>query len=755
MVHDTGHPIMYHLDAMVQAPEYLTGSREGIWWLPTKATRDYLILTNQASHPLQGTLWLYDAGGRPWSQSIQLEPRQTQRLSVRQLVNTAGFSGQYGGIKVEIPNGAGSLDTVHILYDEIAGFSATMNMFDYDPSTKLEARDYAEKGRWTTRAPMLALSNPDPVLAFPANTILQPMVLLRNTTRKSVKVDVSFHWRNAVRDGRASIPQLTLAPFESRKIDVQDLQLKGTLPLDAYWAQVSVTTDTLPDEVTAVAASYDATLRYGAQTPFSDQLSMHLEGGQWQVDANHTSLIAAGNGGNKPVKAALTFFYDQGRKQYRLERTIAPDDQWWVDIGQLIQNQTPDKNGSTMPAGLTSGAYQLREISEPQQVLLYEGKVITDKTFGHATYGCMMCCGFGGDAGAPYLVEDPTGVGVAETTGVNVYAANACTGGPQAITNYFPAWVSGSPSILTAQPYSVTGVSIGSTSITANATKMPTGQGQETRKVCPQGPGLGRGTGNVYGVSIPTADIVADQIVVTLSGPASAIGTLTVNLVGPSTTTLQTVPNSVPGSQTFHFNRNSLAVGDYTAVTANWAPNGTFGASKAVGFYSLGVVHHTQYNSPYERECSGAQSPAYITQSSCSNQQTTLKSDFMSQVDLNGSGFAISWGGLQVEAYCLSHGPTPFPPSGSTFRDSGPAGTCNANSGTLNNSTVAIGRDSILQCNDSILIVDGSNNNLATKTVTDTCPVCSGAHIDDYSTAQACSSNAVGDLGTYMTIRLH
>jgi len=27
---------------------------------------------------------------------------------------------------------------------------------------------------------------------------------------------------------------------------------------------------------------------------------------------------------------------------------------------------------------------------------LYEGKLVTDRTFGHATYGCAGCCAYGG-----------------------------------------------------------------------------------------------------------------------------------------------------------------------------------------------------------------------------------------------------------------------------------------------------------------------------------------------------------------------
>lgn len=257
-----------------------------------------------------------------------------------------------------------------------------------------------------------------------------------------------------------------------------------------------MTTNTGPDEVMAVAASYDATLRYGAQTPFSDQMTSHLEGGQWQVDNTHTSLIAAGNGGVAPVQAALTIFYDRGRQQYRLERTIPADDQWWINIGDLVRNQVPDVNGNILPADLNSGAYQLKEIGGTQQNALYEGKVVTDKTYGHATYGCMMCCGYGGDAGVPYLIADPTGVAVSQTSGLDAFATNACNGSPDNVNQYFTAWSTADSSVMTATQYSVSGVAVGSTQIRADASALPSGQGQR-RTACPRSAMRTTGTGNV------------------------------------------------------------------------------------------------------------------------------------------------------------------------------------------------------------------------------------------------------------------
>jgi len=162
MVRETGHPVAFHIDAMGPSEEFQAGSREGVWWLPKDTTSDYLILTNQGQNILPLNLSLYDASGRENKQKVLLGRYETTRFSVRKLVQAAGLAGSYGGIKVSAAAHAGSLDTLHFLFDDTAGFSAVLKMFEHDPQTKLQERDYAATGAWTLRAPMLALSSPDP-----------------------------------------------------------------------------------------------------------------------------------------------------------------------------------------------------------------------------------------------------------------------------------------------------------------------------------------------------------------------------------------------------------------------------------------------------------------------------------------------------------------------------------------------------------------------------------------------------------------
>jgi hypothetical protein len=340
MVHAVGHSIAFHLDGFIPSSDYETGSREGIWWVPTQPVTDYLILTNTSDQKLDSSLMLYDAGGKGWQQKLSLSARETRRVSMAALVQQAGLTGSYGGIKIDVAKGAGYLDSAHLLFDELSGFSAAMKMFRHDPSSTLSSRSFGGVKEWTTRAPMLVLSDPDPALAFPEGTTLQPKVLVRNASGKSYTAHIHFNWRSATASGKTAPLDLPFKPNETKLIDVAALQVQKLVP-DAHWATVVLSAPVQPDELLAVASSYDQTGRYGAQTPFSDQLASHWEAGKWEVDSMHDSLVTVGNGGNKAERAQLTILYNQGRDQYQVERLLAPDEQMALDFGKLIRDQVP------------------------------------------------------------------------------------------------------------------------------------------------------------------------------------------------------------------------------------------------------------------------------------------------------------------------------------------------------------------------------------------------------------------------------
>lgn len=466
MIRGAGKPLALHIDSSSQLPSYQTGSREGIWWLPGGTIGEYLIVSNQGKTQVQAELSLYDASGKAFRQKLALAPQATIRLSLQGLVTAGGLSGSYGGITVSASQNAGSLDTLNFLFDENAGFSALLKMYDHNPSTKLTERDFAKTGTWTLHAPMLALSLPDPALEFPAGTALRPQLLIRNTTAAPVDANLSFQWRRGNETGAATGPNLHLTALQTLRVDVAALQQNGVLPSDANWAAVKLTTTGNPGDIMAVASSYDQTLKYGAQTPFSDQLAHHWVGSVWEYDSTHDSFITVGNGGTKPAQAALVLDYARGTGAYEIDQLLQPDQQMWIDVGQLIRNQVPDKKGTVLPASLTMGSYEIRELTQTGPSL-FEGKVVYDKKYGSVTYGCGSCCGYKG-AEFDY---NPLGIPLDGEEDQGVEGLDTCTGTWNDLTSaFYNTWSTQDSSIATVNADGVhTGVAIGSTLSQAHA----------------------------------------------------------------------------------------------------------------------------------------------------------------------------------------------------------------------------------------------------------------------------------------------
>jgi hypothetical protein len=300
------------------------------------------------------------------------------------------------------------------LFDEIAGFSALMKVFPRDPSTRAEVH--------AVRAPLLGLSEPDPMLAYPTGTVLHPRLFLRNASLSRLPVQLVLHWKGGSTTGNITAQVPPIEPEETRVIDLSSQQ-RG-LPANANWANIELRYPGRLGDLVPVATSYDDTGRYGLQSPFSPSLSFMFKGGMWHVDTQHDTLMTTGNAGSKTAKVALSFFYGKTGVYEMPEKYLAPGDQMWVDVGRLIRTQIPDKNGKMIPPDTMSGSYEIKDLNDTNIGYLYEGKITTDKTFGPATYGCAPCCGYDGT----YLTPDPMKGPVGGGGGFTVWATNNCTG---------------------------------------------------------------------------------------------------------------------------------------------------------------------------------------------------------------------------------------------------------------------------------------------------------------------------------------
>jgi hypothetical protein len=175
IVRREGQPIDFHFDAdEAGSPLYTTDGIEGMWWVPAQTATDYLILGNPSKKAVSGSLVLSTPSANRRI-PLSIGPGQTHRIDLRETLGPSSV-GIMGGLTLSLP-GHESLSATQIVFDEVTGLAAIMKLFGREPDDKSKNH--------VLLAPMMALSQPDPGLAFPSGTTLIPRLFLRNACRSS------------------------------------------------------------------------------------------------------------------------------------------------------------------------------------------------------------------------------------------------------------------------------------------------------------------------------------------------------------------------------------------------------------------------------------------------------------------------------------------------------------------------------------------------------------------------------------------
>jgi hypothetical protein len=182
-------------------------------------------------------------------------------------------------------------------------------------------------------------------------------------------------------------------------------------------------------------------------------------GGMWHVDATHNTFITTGNGGAEPTAAEVTLFYNGGMSKYRMEKMLSPGQQLWLDVGHLVHDQVPDSDGHTMPPGTMTGSYELHDLDHDYVGQLYEGKLVIDKTYGHAAYGCGSCCGYDAVQLSPDPFSGPEGI----ENDDYIYANDTCAGDQEDVTGDGYSWASSDTAVATLSTRTLHTIAVGST----------------------------------------------------------------------------------------------------------------------------------------------------------------------------------------------------------------------------------------------------------------------------------------------------
>jgi hypothetical protein len=256
---------------------------------------------------------------------------------------------------------------------------------------------------------------------------------------------------------------------------------------------------------------------------------------------------------------------------------LAPGEQLWIDVGDLKQRQIPDAKGKVIPLSAVTGTYQIEDMNDPDVGWLFEGKLTIDKTFGHAAYGCAVCCG---DDYA-WLDPDPLYTAVGSGAQDEIWGSNACFGTEHDRTGISYGWTSSNHAVATMGPGKgwVNGIAAGTSSITGYFdSRQDDGSGR-----CVLQPLDGGGTGNVKPtISGPNtvwwfngsaSANYPTSVALTSNAGASTIWSVTAGANRVSLSTTHGAQTTVSSSRQYF----SAMVGDISIIaTANNQPSDPF-----------------------------------------------------------------------------------------------------------------------------------------------------------------------------------
>ncbi|MGR9087284.1 MAG: hypothetical protein ACU841_09440 [Gammaproteobacteria bacterium] len=268
-------------------------------------------------------------------------------------------------------------------------------------------------------------------------------------------------------------------------------------------------------------------------------------------------------------------------------------------------------------------------------------------------------------------------------------------------------------------------------------------------------------------VSIDNADLVANNVDITLRGLGSSTpGPLSIDLIGNNNTfhsIFNNGQNVGEGSYSLVLDRLSIPIDIYTKIIATWKLSTGDVISQdyliSPAWRVLGLIRHSQYNTPAEVACSGTSQTAWVFDTNCNFIQTTLNSRFVTQTYINGTGRSIQHGVIKYSKLC----PQKSYPKGASTSNSfllvnEITGSCNRQmTNTYQAAYPNPAKSSVItpKCGDNTLLVENNNNNKAEKQIQDYCPACKdGNHIDNYTDEEACSGSEIGDLGNFWTANI-
>ena len=681
-------------------------------------------------------------------------------LDLKAILDALPGSPQQGGVRVSFRGPVNGMVIDGGLEDDDIGFSARLTLGN---TITLGQNTLSPAPRLVIQSSVgMMIGRPDADMMFPSQISFHPYLVMRNTTGTQKVVSLSVNYMFGTTPTSVPLLDVKLPANASRAVDAESALGRLNLNPGVGYVNLMYSFSGRSSDVLLSAGSVDTAGTYVFETPAAlNTRSMARTICHWLLTDGVDTMFTVWNHGTSAEDLLLTFSFDGG--SYKLPIHLEAQASAMLSMADIVAHQQPDADGNLIPATLTEGSAKLAgSRSEVEHIDVTMSVASYNASRATCNIHCISCSGGYNDGWA-----DPSPIIFPVSDSQPLTATVQSSSGTQ--YHIVPAWRSENTAVATVQGSTASAVAPGATGIVFDYTMVlaqacgapPVCEGVQVPVITPV---------NVTLVSVTGASLWGNTISVSLYGGSGTTGILTITLVGSATTySFQYGSGAIgPGSYSVPMIRPSIPADKYTSITAVWTVS-TDGGSQPTAHWPinwdvLGIIRHSQYNTPYESTCAGPTAPAWtIVLSNCKITPITppLNAQFANQVYINGTGVSRNYGVLKytpgLRNSCV------YPPgsddSNTFLQVTSITGTCNT---ALNTSSVATYPNPYSDiitfgCQDTLALITSANSQQAQKYVEDYCPACNtgfngtNGHIDNYSSSQACSGNTVGDYGNFWT----
>ena len=359
---------------------------DGLWWKPEAGVRGFVALNNTTAESVSARVQMTDELNNPVAEyAVRISPHGTKIVSLSAMDLMA--VGTAGGIRVLH---TGTEEGVLInggLEDDVSGYSANLAFhYRFASAPQPSAPEiYAELG--------LMMGAADPMMLFPTGTEFTPFSVARNISNEPLAIKPTVHWMQGGEAHSVMLHTFTLMPFEAQNIDIHKLLANAGLSGFSGSLNLILQADGQSRSLLLASGSVDQRNTYVFQVvPHGIQESSGKAISYWSTANGDDTMVTLWNPADEPQDYRFTLFFAGG--QYTLPIHLGARSTRMFNVSQIIENQTPDENGSIIPPNVHEGSAKVSGIhADNEDILVAVDAGTYNVRKATCSYYCISCDG--------------------------------------------------------------------------------------------------------------------------------------------------------------------------------------------------------------------------------------------------------------------------------------------------------------------------------------------------------------------------